>query len=70
MKKKSDIGNAFKNKMMFTISGDFVQGYVVLVGHVAEEGEDHKAREEARQRVDGAGDDRIPGSQFKKEENK
>lgn len=32
----------------FTISGYFVQGYVVLVGHVPEEGEDHEAREEAR----------------------
>lgn len=32
----------------FTISGDFIQSDVVLVGHVAEEGEDHEAREEAR----------------------
>lgn len=46
----------------FTISGYFVQGDVVLMGHVPKEGEDHEAREEACQRVDGAGDNCISGS--------
>lgn len=31
----------------------------MLVGHVSKEGEDHKARKETGQRVDGAGDDSI-----------
>lgn len=43
-----------------TVSGNFVQGHVVLVGHVTKEGEDHEAGEEAGQRVDGAGDDSVP----------
>lgn len=34
----------------------------MLLGHVPKEGEDHKAREETGQRVDGAGDDGISGS--------
>lgn len=32
----------------------------MLVRQVAQEGEDHKAREETGQRVDRAGDDGIP----------
>lgn len=31
----------------------------MLVGHVSEEGEDHKTRKETGQRVDGAGDNSI-----------
>lgn len=34
----------------------------MLVGHVPEEGEDHKTGEETGQRVDGAGDDGVSGS--------
>lgn len=54
------------DQLYFTISNDFVQIYVVLVGHIPQEGEDHEAREEARQGVDGAGDDGISGSRKKK----
>ncbi len=35
-----------QGKKHHTVSGNFVQGYIVLVGHVPKEGEDHKAREE------------------------
>lgn len=34
----------------------------MLVRHVPEEGEDHEAREETGQRIDGAGDDGVSGS--------
>lgn len=49
------------DKQYHTVSGNFVQGYVMLVGHVPKEGKDHKAREETGQRVDGAGDDSVSG---------
>ena len=48
-------------KIIRTISSDLVQRHVVLVGHVAQEGEHHEAGEEAGQGVDGAGDDGISG---------
>lgn len=51
----------------YTISGNFVQGYIVFVGHVPQEGEDHKAGEETGQRIDGAGDDGISELRKKKE---
>ena len=34
------------------------------MGHVPKEGEDHKAREETGQRVDGAGYDGISGKKY------
>lgn len=42
-----------------TVSGDFIQGHVVFLRHVAQEGEDDEAGEEAGQGVDGAGDDGV-----------
>lgn len=42
-----------------TICGHFIKGHIVFLGHIAQEGEDDKAREEAGQRVDGAGDDGV-----------
>ena len=37
---------------MVTLIGHSVDGLVLGLGHVAEVGEDHKAREEAREAVD------------------
>ena len=37
---------------MLTLIGHSVDGLVLSLGHVAEVGEDHKAREEAREAVD------------------
>ena len=37
---------------MLTLVGHSVDGLVLSLGHVAEVGEDHKAREEAREAVD------------------
>ena len=37
---------------MLTLIGHSVDGLVLGLGHVAEVGEDHKAREEAREAVD------------------
>lgn len=42
-----------------TISGDFIKGDIVFLWHVTKKGEDDKAREEAGQRIYGAGDDSI-----------
>lgn len=44
-----------------TILGHVPDGHAVLLGHVPQEGEDHEAGGEARQGIDGGGDDRVSG---------
>lgn len=44
---------------MLTICSDFIKGHVVFLRHVAQEGEDDEAGEEAGQWIDGAGDDGV-----------
>lgn len=46
-----------------TVLGHVPNGHTVLLCHVPQEGEDHKAGGEACQGVDGGGDDRVSGEQ-------
>ena len=51
---------------MLTLIGHSVDGLVLGLGHVAEVGEDHKAREEAREAVDRRCDLEIIKKRFKR----
>ena len=43
-----------------TVDGDFLDGFVVEIGHVAEVREDHEAGEQARERVHHGSDKTVP----------
>ena len=50
----------YRSRRSLTVDGDFLDGFVVEVCHVAEVREDDEARKEARERVHHGGYQTIP----------